>query len=470
MKIGDILEEAWKLLENAIVEYKGKPIGTLAAKDKSLYKLNYNQIFMRDFAVSAFAFLLNGRHEIVKNFLEVTVKLQSRISQMDCFLPAKGTMPASFKISHTSKGEKLIPDYGEKAIARVAPIDSVFWWLYILRAYVKKTNDWDYAHSYDCQQSIKSILELTLTNRFDMFPTMLVPDGSFMVDRRMGVYGYPLEIQGLFYTALLSAKELLIQNNDNKIYFENINKRLGHLIYHIRKYYWLDFKKLNQIYRFKIEEYKENALNQFNIFPESIPPWVFNWLSDDDGYFAGDVGPSRMDFRFFTAGNLLMILNSLADEKQAHAILTLLHNREEELVGEMPLKLCYPALTGRDWELITGHDSKNMPWSYHNGGSWPFLMWYIAAASVKTGLTGHLSEMIELAERRLSQDNYPEYYDGIHNKLVGKEARRRQTWSIAGYIIAITLLNEPKKTEILTFDESPEILSRAESSGKELDY
>jgi hypothetical protein len=78
--------------------------------------------------------------------------------------------------------------------------------------------------------------------------------------------------------------------------------------------------------------------------------------------------------------------------------------------------------------------------------------------------------MIELAERRLSRDNYPEYYDGIHNKLVGKEARRRQTWSIAGYIIAKTLLNEPQKSEILTFDESPEIQSCAENSCKELDY
>jgi Alkaline and neutral invertase len=470
MKNGDLLEEAWQLLENSIVEYKGKPIGTLAAADNSIMSLNYNQIFLRDFAVSAFAFLLNGRHEIVKNFLEVTIKLQSRISQMDCFLPAKGTMPASFKVRHTSTGEELIPDYGEKAIARVAPIDSVFWWLYILRAYVKKTNDWDYAHSDDCQQSIKLILELTLTNRFDMFPTMLVPDGSFMIDRRMGVYGYPLEIQGLFYTALLSAKELLIQDNGNEIYFENINRRLGHLIYHIRKYHWLDFKKLNLIYRFNIEEYKEHALNQFNIFPESIPPWVFNWLSDDDGYFAGNIGPSRMDFRFFTAGNLLMIINSLADKKQTDAILKLIHNRKKELIGKMPIKICYPALKGKEWELITGHDPKNTAWSYHNAGSWPSLMWYLVAASVKTGSTEHLSEMIKLAGRRLSEDNYPEYYDGIHNKLIGKEARRRQTWSIAGYILAETLLNEPQKSGILTFTESPEILSRAESSSKELDY
>jgi hypothetical protein len=245
MKNGDLIEEAWQLLENSIVEYKGKPIGTLAAEDNYLRSLNYNQIFIRDFAVSAFAFLLSGRHEIVKNFLEVTVTLQSRISKMDCFLPAKGTMPASFKVSHPAKGEKLIPDYGEKAIARVAPIDSVFWWLYILRAYVKQTSDWDYARSDDCQESIKLILELILTNRFDMFPTMLVPDGSFMIDRRMGVYGYPLEIQGLFFTALLAAKELLIQNNDNKIYFENINRRLGRMGTVIQFYCFLCSLKTN---------------------------------------------------------------------------------------------------------------------------------------------------------------------------------------------------------------------------------
>ncbi len=466
----DLLNEAWQLLQDSIVEYDGKPIGTLAAFDKSTEALNYNQIFMRDFAVSAFAFLLNGDNEIVKNFLDVTTKLQSRVSVMDCFLPAKGMMPASFKVSSTSKGEKLIPDYGEKAIARVTPVDSIFWWLYILRTYIKFTDDWDYAYSEDCQNAIKLIIELSLTNRFDMFPTLLVPDGSFMIDRRMGVYGYPLEIQALFYIGLLSAKELLIDNEDNKIYSENIDKRLGHLVYHIRKYFWLDLKKLNEIYRFKIEEYKENAINQFNIFPESIPYWVFNWLAEDDGYFVGDLGPSRMDFRFFTAGNLLMIINSLANEKQSKAILKLIYNREKDLIGEMPIKISYPALEGKEWELFTGHDPKNIPWSYHNGGSWPFLMWYLSAASIKAGNTSHLTESIKLLEKRLSKDNYPEYYDGVHNKLVGKEARSRQTWSIAGYIIAKTLIQEPEKAGMLTFDESPEMLSRAESLGKELDY
>ncbi len=470
MAKNNLFDEAWKLLQNSIVELDDKPIGTLAAEDKSSKKLNYNQIFIRDFAVSAFAFLLNGEHEIVKNFLEVILKLQGNEGEMDCFLPPKGLMPASFKIASGQGKDKLIPDYGEKAIARVTPVDSAFWWIYILRAYVKKTNDLDFTRSNDIQNAIKLILEHSLTNRFDMFPTLLVPDGSFMIDRRMNVYGYPLEIQALFYIALLSAKELLIQNKENKILLEFIDKRLGQLVYHIRKYYWLDFNRLNKIYRFSIEEYKENALNQFNIFPESIPGWIYNWLGDDDGYFAGNLGPSRMDFRFFTAGNLLMIINSLADEYHSKSILKLIINKEKELIGEMPIKICYPALEGEEWEMLTGFDPKNIPWSYHNGGSWPVLIWYLAAASIKMNSTEHLNKIIKIAEEKLPADNYPEYYDGIQNRLIGKEARSRQTWSIAGYIIAKTLMKEPEKISILTFEESPEIISRAHSIGNELDY
>ena len=30
---------------------------------------------------------------------------------------------------------------------------------------------------------------------FDLFPTLLVTDGSCMIDRRMGIHGHPLEIQ-----------------------------------------------------------------------------------------------------------------------------------------------------------------------------------------------------------------------------------------------------------------------------------
>lgn len=85
----------------------------------------------------------------------------------------------------------------------------------------------------------------------------------------------------------------------------------------------------------------------------------------------GNVSPGRMDFRWFLAGNCIAILSSLATSEQATAIMDLIEERWAELIGEMPLKIVYPALEGHYWELVTGCDPKNTPWSYHNGGSWP---------------------------------------------------------------------------------------------------
>lgn len=47
----------------------------------------------------------------------------------------------------------------------------------------------------DVQTGMKMILKLCLADGFDMFPTLLVTDGSCMIDRRMGIHGHPLEIQ-----------------------------------------------------------------------------------------------------------------------------------------------------------------------------------------------------------------------------------------------------------------------------------
>ena len=56
---------------------------------------------------------------------------------------------------------------------------------------------------------------------------------------------------------------------------------------------------------------------------------------------------------------------------QATAIMDLVEEHWQDLVGEMPLKIVYPALEGHDWRTVTGFDPKNTRWSYHNGGSWP---------------------------------------------------------------------------------------------------
>ncbi len=107
---------------------------------------------------------------------------------MDCFQPGAGLMPASFKVEFIDGKEILTGDFGEYAIAKVPPVDASLWWLILLRAYVKATGDIAFAHQREFQQGIKLILDLCLIPRFEMYPTMLVPDGAFMIDRRMGVY------------------------------------------------------------------------------------------------------------------------------------------------------------------------------------------------------------------------------------------------------------------------------------------
>jgi glycogen debranching enzyme len=453
-----LVKEAWELLEKSIVYYRGDPVGTVAARDPYVEALNYDQCFVRDFVPCALLFLIQGRSEIVRNFLIETLGLQSHDKQMDCFNAGQGLMPASFKVESWDERQYLTADFGEHAIGRVTPVDSCLWWLILLRAYVKATGDITLAHEPEFQQGIMLILKLCLADRFDMYPTMLVPDGAFMIDRRMGVYGHPLEIQALFYAALRSARELLAHTRKADVYRQIVNQRLSTLNFHIREYYWLDLPRLNEIYRYRGEEFGTSAINKFNIYPDSIPLWLTEWMPETGGYLAGNLGPAQMDFRFFALGNLMAAISSLASERESQSIMDLIDQRWQDLVGYMPMKICFPAVEDLEWKILTGCDPKNVPWSYHNGGNWPVLMWLFAAAAQKTGRTDLGWRAIEMAERRLSEDEWAEYYDGRNGRLVGKASRKFQTWTIAGYLLAREFMEHPQHLSLISFNEDPEML------------
>ncbi|KAF3620943.1 putative alkaline/neutral invertase B [Capsicum chinense] len=454
-----MIAEAWDSLRRTLVYFRGQPVGTIAALDNSDEKLNYDQVFVRDFVPSALAFLMNREPEIVKNFILKTLRLQSWEKKIDRFQLGEGVMPASFKVLHdpVRNTETVIADFGESAIGRVAPIDSGFWWIILLRAYTKSTGDTSLSEMPECQKGMRLILSLCLSEGFDTFPTLLCADGCSMIDRRMGVYGYPIEIQALFFMALRCALLLLKPDAEGKEFIERIVKRLHALSYHMRNYFWLDLKQLNDIYRYKTEEYSHTAVNKFNVMPDSLPEWVFDFMPISGGYFLGNVGPSNMDFRWFCLGNCIAILSSLATPEQATKIMDLIESRWHELVGEMPLKVCYPAIEGHEWRIVTGCDPKNTRWSYHNGGSWPVLLWLLTAACIKTGRPQIARRAIELAEQRLSKDGWPEYYDGKLGRFIGKQARKYQTWSIAGYLVAKMMLEDPSHLGMVSLEEDKQL-------------
>ena len=194
-----------------------------------------------------------------------------------------------------------------------------------------------------------------------------------------------------------------------------------------------------------------------SIFPESIPGWLTEWLPETGGYLAGNLGPGRIDFRFFALGNLMAILTSLASEKESQSIMNLFAQRWQDLIGYMPVKICFPAMEGLEWRIVTGCDSKNRAWSYHNGGNWPVLLWLFTAAALKAGRTELAQAAVAIAERRLFKDKFPEYYDGNNGRLIGKEARVYQTWSIAGLLAAKKFVENPEYLELISFAEGLEV-------------
>ncbi|MBE0510462.1 MAG: glycoside hydrolase 100 family protein [Chromatiales bacterium] len=431
------------LLKRSILYYQGRPIGTAAACDDRPAAANYDECFVRDFVPSALVFLMRGEYEIVRNFLLTVMQLRAQQPVMPGHQRALGLMPASFRVVEEDGKERLLADFGELAIGRVAPVDSAMWWMFLLRAYVRSSGDAAFAARPEVQLCMRQTLELYLKESFEAAPTMLVPDGSFMIDRRMGVYGHPLEIQALYYGMLCTADELLEQHSDNEKLRQTITIRSNALRSYVRLYYWMGRDRLNEIHRYHSEEFGIDARNVLNVYPETIPDWIDGWLCPSSGYLVGNVGPGRIDFRFFALGNLLAILVGLATDQEAQAIMRLYQHHWDALVGEMPLKIVYPAVSGSEWRHLTGSDPKNAPWSYHNGGNWPVLLWPFIGAARRTG-RADLAEraMFELGER-LCQQNWPEYYDGRRGSLIGRRANYQQVWSATAWLIADELMENP---------------------------
>jgi hypothetical protein len=86
----------------------------------------------------------------------------------------------------------------------------------------------------------------------------------------------------------------------------------------------------------------------------------------------------------------------------------------------------------------------------------------LAAASVKAGKPYLAGKALEIAQGRLLEDEWPEYYDGKKGRLIGKQARKYQTWTIAGFLLASELMKDASHLSLVSFEKlPPELISRA---------
>jgi len=431
------------LYERALVKLDGEFVGAIASIPRNQEKqdnhdLNYSEIFIRDNVPVMIFLLLESRFEIVKHFLDTCLRLQSNHFQ------TKGIFPTSF----VEIEGKLVADYGQRAIGRVCSVDASLWWVILAYIYVKRSGDRDWAATKEVQLGIQNLLNLILHPSFRDAPTLFVPDGAFMIDRALDVWGNPLEIQVLLYGALLSAVGLIHVDGEEKRNYAIA--WLKNLRSYLLKHYWVNSHIVQTIRRRPNEEYGDRVANEYNIQTETIPHWLQEWLGDRGGYLIGNVRTGRPDFRFFTLGNCLGATFDLLSTAQQRSLFQLMYQNQNALFAQMPLRICHPPLQDTDWRIKTGYDRKNLPWCYHNAGHWPCLFWFFAIATLRhqqrqssvdnVAINLLLQDNYEILLKRLPQQNWAEYFDGPNGVWVGQQARLYQTWTIVGFLLTHHLL------------------------------
>jgi len=467
------VEQARSLFyDQALVKLEGCYVGAVAAipkpsrSEESRQDLNYHEIFMRDNIPVMIYLLVEGKSEIVRNFLDTCLKLQSSEFQ------TKGIFPTSF----VEINGKLIADYGQRAIGRVCSVDATLWWPILAHIYVQRTGDRDWAKKPEVQLGLRRFLALILHPQFREAPTLYVPDGAFMIDRPMDVWGNPIEIQVLLYGALLTAASLLKIDLDHKsprqlddqtrIQLHQFRYALS-WIKRLRRYllthYWVNNKTIQVLRRRPTEQYGEFVSNEYNIQTETIPHWLQDWLGAQGGYLIGNVRTGRPDFRFFSLGNCLGAIFDVISPTQQRSLFYLFLRNQASLFAQMPLRICHPPLESTDWRLITGYDRKNLPWCYHNAGHWPCLLWFFIL-SVLRYETQHgylhadgsalVNPLLQAGYKtlltRLPQQKWAEYFDGPTGLWVGQQARIYQTWTIVGFLLVHHLLKiNPEDANIM---------------------
>lgn len=452
------------LYDKAIVYFQGMPIGTVAAipQKKQIYTdhhlqeiapdpdLNYNEIFIRDNIPVMIFFLLDNRADIVKNFLNTCLQLQSQEPR------TMGIFPTSFYIDR----DHLVADYGQRAIGRVVSVDATLWWAILAHAYVNKTGDRAWLEQESVQLGIRHLLGLILQPSFREDPTLHVPDGAFMIDRPLDVWGSPLEIQVLLYGALMACVNLVTEDSLVK----SALARAINLRRYIRKHYWLNSRIVQTLRRRPTDQYGDDISNEYNIRTETVPHWLQTWLGADGGFLIGNIRTGRPDFRFFTLGNCLAAIFDIVSHPQQRSLFNLILKNQVDLISEMPLRICHPPLDEIDWQTKTGYDPKNRPWCYHNAGHWPCLLWFLVVAVLRhqnhfldrrySKVYLPMQELLNQAylqhTEKLYSQKWPEYFDGPTGVWMGQQSRIYQTWTIAGLLLVNRIMiGDPKDSSIL---------------------
>ena len=153
-----------------------------------------------------------------------------------------------------------------------------------------------------------------------------------------------------------------------------------------------------------------------------------------------DLYLSFVNFSFFgdegdTFGNVLAVLCGLADDAAAHRTLQAL--MQAGVDSPYPLRSVCDPIDENDplWRRYMSRHQQNYAWQYHNGGIWPFVGGFWAAALAEAGLKNEAhAALVSLAKTCALDDwSFPEW---LHGRTHARCGMSGQSWNAAAFLLA----------------------------------
>ncbi len=373
---------------------------------------NYYSIWARDHSVCTIAALLSEDKELVNTAKIGILKLLKNLSD-------NGQVPSYIEIENKKK------IYG--GLGAITSIDSNMWVLIAAAAIYKKTSDPKFITQKNLFRYRRILRHLYSfdSNHCGLIEVHIAGDWADIFNRTYHVlYDEVLYYQSiksfifLVKEALSKDKEKIIDRRIKKSYIL-AKKKKALVKKKINSTLWLNKNNLDKVFEEYMigDNYKLPFLeNDFNYYQSHLVPFKINWAH-----------------RFESFGNMLSILSGVANKEKGKKIIDYcLQNKLNEPLG---IKCLIPAVkeTDSDWEEI--YLSKEMPFTYHNGGVWPFItgFWITTLVKRKRKKTAKL-ELNNFAKKMQEQNwTFNEY---LHGQTLLPLGREYQAWSAAGYVIA----------------------------------
>lgn len=364
----------------------------------------YKRVWSRDGIICGLAALMTDDKKLIRGF-------RKTIDTLMAYQHKLGFMPSNVDPVHKKVS------YGGSA----GRVDATIWAVIAIGQYYKRTKDKKILKQY--YHNIKKIMRVLDIWEFNDKDFIYVPMGGDWADEYINE-GYILYDQLLYLQALRE--------------YADIRKELG--------------KKNTKQLR-KAKNFLELIeVNYYLLRKNSNSPLVYNKVVFEKGirenlhkkdHLLPYFNPAGYGKRFDGFANVLaMLFDAVSSPVQEvitkHMVHTFTYKKTKQLVPAF-----WPVITrGADFSKLRDRYSvafRNKPYEYHNGGLWPFINGFYAAAVAETNktLAREVLDAVNWANARAKKKAHAwGFYEFINGETFNVGGMKHQAWSAAGGIIA----------------------------------